>query len=158
MKPATKDCIMHSVQFSHSVMSNSLRPHGLQHTRLPCSSLYPGTYSNSCSLSWWCHPTTSSSTLPSPPALNLSQHQGLFQWVNSLHQLAKSTGASASATVLSMNIQDWFTLGLIGLISLLSKGPLRVFSNTTVWKHQFFGPQPSLWSNFHIHTWLLQKK
>ena len=77
-----------SVQFSRSVMSDSLQPHGLQHNRPPCPSLTPGVYSNLCPLSWWCHPTISSSS-PSPPAFNLSQHQSLFRWVNSLHQVAK---------------------------------------------------------------------
>ena len=91
---------------------------------------------------------------PSPPAFNLSQHQGLFQWVSSLHQVAK---ASASASVLSMNIQDWLPSGCTGWIYLQSKGLSRVFSNTTVQKHQFFSAQLSLWSNCHIHTWLLEK-
>ena len=89
------------------------------------------------------HPLSS----PSPPTFNPSQHQGLLQWV----------GASISVSVLPMNIQDWFPLGLSGLISLQSKGLSRVFSNTTVWKHQFFSAQPSLWSNCHIRTWLLEK-
>ena len=93
---------------------------------------------------------------PSPPAFSLSQHQGLFQWVNSLHQVAK-VGTSVSASVLSMNIQDWFPLGWTGWISLQSKGLSRVFSSTTVWKHWFFSAQPSLWSNSYIHTWLLGK-
>ena len=99
------------------------------------------------------HPLSS----PSPPTFNLSQHQDLFQWVSQLHQVAKSTGDSPSASVLPMNIQGWFLLGLTGLISLLSKGLSRVFSSTTVWKHRFFGTQPSLCSNSHIHTWLLEK-
>ena len=97
------------------------------------------------------HPLLSSSS----PAFNLSQHQGLFQWVNSSG--GQSIGVSASASVLPMNIQDWFPLGLTGLISLLSKGLSRVFSNTTVQKHQFFSAQPSLWPSSHIHTWLLAK-
>ena len=92
---------------------------------------------------------------PSPPALNLSQHQSLFQWVSSSHQVAITIGASALALVLPMNIQGWFPLGLTGLLSLLPKGLSRVFSNTTVWKCQFFDAQPSLGSNSHIHTWLL---
>ena len=91
------------------------------------------------------------------PAPNPSKHQGLFKRVNSLHEVAKSIGASASASVLPMNIQDWFPSGLTGLISLQSKGLSRVFSNSTVQKHQFFGTQLSLWSNCHIHTWLLEK-
>ena len=97
-----------SFQFIHSIMSNSLQHHGLQHARLPCPSQIPGACSNSCPLSQWCHPTISSSVAPSPPAFNLSQHQGLFQGVSSLHQVAKILGASASASVLPMNIQDWF--------------------------------------------------
>ena len=99
------------------------------------------------------HPLSS----PSPPALNPSQHQSLFQWVNSLHEVAKVLGISASASVLPMNIQDWFPLGWTGWISLQSKGLSRVFSNTTVQKHQFFSAQPSSQSNSHIHTWLLEK-
>ena len=91
---------------------------------------------------------------PSPLTLSLSQHQGLGQWVSSLHQMAKSIGALASALVPPMNIQDWFPLGLTGLISCLYKGLSRVFSNATVQKHQFFGTQLSLWFNTYIHTWL----
>ena len=99
------------------------------------------------------HPLSS----PSPPALNLSQHQDLLQWVSSSHQVAKVLGVSASVSVLPMNIQDWFPSGWTGLISLQSKGLSRVFSNTTFQKHQFFGPQLFLQSNSHIHTWLLEK-
>ena len=91
---------------------------------------------------------------PSPPAFNLSQHQGLFQRVSSSHHVGQSIGASAA--FLPMNIQDWFSLGLTGWISLLSKALWRVFSNTTVQKHQFLGAQLSLWSNSQIHTWLLE--
>ena len=93
---------------------------------------------------------------PSPPAFNLSQHQGLFNEL-ALRIGGQSTGASASASVLPMNIQHLFPLGLTGLISSQSKGLSEVFSNTTVWKHHFFSTQPSLWSNSHIHTWLLEK-
>ena len=99
--------------------------------------------------------------LSSPsPAFNLSQHQGLYHWVSSSHLVAKfhqSIGVSASASVLPMNIQDWFPLGWTGLISFQSKGLSRVFSNTTVQKHQFFNAQLSLWSNSHVHIWLLEK-
>ena len=98
------------------------------------------------------HPLSSSS-----PAFNHSQHQGLFKWINFAHQVAKVLGVSASASVLPMNVQDWFPLGLTGLI-LQSKGLSTVFSNTTVQKHQFFGTQLSLKSNSHIHTWLLEKQ
>ena len=93
----------------------------------------------------------------SPPAFNLSQHQDLFQWVSSSHQVVKVLRVSASASVLPMNIQGWFPLGLTGLISLLSKVFSKVFSSTTIQKHQLSGTQPSLWSNSHIHTWLLEK-
>ena len=95
---------------------------------------------------------------PSIPALKLSQHQSLFQWVSSLHQVAKILGVPASASFLPMNIQDWFLLGLTRLVSLQSKGLSRVFSITTVQKHQFFSTQLSLWSNSHIHIWLLEKQ
>ena len=94
---------------------------------------------------------------PSPPAFNLSQHQGLFQWVSSCTSAGQSIGASVSASVFPMNIQDCFPLGLTGLISLLSKRFSRVFSSTTVQKHLFFGTQPSLWSSSYICTWLLEK-
>ena len=134
-----------------SVVSNSLWSHGLQHTRLPGPSPSPGACSNSCPLSQWCHPTILSSVIPFCP------HQGLFQLVGSLHQMTKVIGASASASVLPMNIQGWFPLGLTGLISLKSKGLSRVFSNTTIQKHQFCCAQPSLWSNSHFYTWLLKK-
>ena len=99
------------------------------------------------------HPLSS----PSLPALNPSQHQDLFQWVGSLHQVAKVLGVSASTSVLPMNTQDWSPLGWTGWISLQSKGLSRIFSNTTVQKHQFFGAQPSSQSNSHIHTWPLEK-
>ena len=94
---------------------------------------------------------------PSPPAFNLAQHQGLFKWIRSLHQVAKLLELSASASVLPMNIQDWFPLGLTGLITLLSKGLSKIFYSITVQKHQFFGNQLSLWYNSHIRTWLLEK-
>ena len=93
---------------------------------------------------------------PSPPAFNLSLHQGLFRWVSFFTSGSQSIGVSASASVLLMNTQDWFPLGWTGLISLQSKGLLRVFSSMTVQKHQFFGTLPSLWSSSHIHTWLLE--
>ena len=93
----------------------------------------------------------------SPPVFKISQHQDLFQWVCCWHQVAKELEDSASASVLPMNIQDWFPLGLTGLISLQSKGLSGVFSNTTAQKHQFFSTQLTLWSNSHIHTWLLEK-
>ena len=146
-----------SVQFSHSVVSSSLQPHGLQHSRLPYPSPTPGTYSRSCTLSWWCHPTVSTSVVPFFSHLQSCPASGAFQMSQFFPSGGQSIGVSASASVLPMNIQDWFPLGWTGWIALLSKGLSRVFSNTTVQKHQFFGAQLSLWSNFHIHTWLLEK-
>ena len=113
--------------------SPTLWPNGLQHATLPCPSLSPTVRSNSCPLGQWCHPTISSSVAPFSSCLNLSQHQGIFQWVIFLSSGGQSTRASAS--VLPVNIQDWFPLGLTGLISLQSKGLSRVFCSTTVWKH-----------------------
>ena len=133
-------------------MSDSLQPHGLQHTRCPCLSLSPGFCPSSFPLNWWCFPTIS------PFAFNFSQHQGLFQWVGTSHQsIGQSIGTSASTLVLPVNIQNWFPLGLTSLISLLSKGLSRVFLSTPVWNHQFFSAQPFLWSNSHICIWLLEK-
>ena len=136
-------------------MSDSLEPHGLQHTRLPCLSPTPGAYSNSCPFSWWCHPTISSSVVPFSSFLQSFPASWSFQMSQFLASDGQSIGASAS--VLPMNIQGWFPLGLTVLISLVSKGLSRVFSSTTVWRHQFFSAQPSLWSNSHIHPWLLEK-
>ena len=147
----------HSVQFSGSVVSHSLRPHGLQHARPPCSSPTPGVYTNSCPLSRWCHPTISSSVIPFSSCLQSFPASGSFPVSQLFTSGGQNTGASASASVLPMNIHDWSPLGWTGWISLLSKGLSRVFYNTTVKKHQFFGVQLSLWSNSHIHTWLLEK-
>ena len=119
-----------SVQFSRSVVSDSLWPHGLQHTRLPCPSPTPGLYSNSCPLRRWYHPTISSSVTPPPPAFNTTS--GSFLMSHVFLSGGQSIGASASASVLPMNIQDWFPLGWIGWISLQSMGLSRVFSNTTL--------------------------
>ena len=146
-----------SVQFSHSVMSDSLQPHGLQHTRLPCPSPAPGSCSDSCPLSWWCHPTISSSVLPSSSCLQPFPASGSFQMSQFFESVGQSIGISASASVFPMNIQNWFPPGLTVWISLQSKGLSRVFSNTTVQKHQFFGTQLSLWSESHICTWQLEK-
>ena len=141
--------------FSHPVMSSSLWPHGLQHTRLPCPSLAPGLCSNPCPWSQRCHPTVSFSVAP------FSSCPQSFSASNSFprSQLFKSGGESigASALVLPVNIQDWFRLGWTDLIPLMSKGLSRVFSSTTVWKHQLFSTQPSLWFNSHIRGWLLKK-
>ena len=146
-----------SVQFSCSVVSDSLRPHGLQHTRPPCPSPTPEVYSNSCPLSGWCHPTISSSVVPFSSRLQSSPASGSFQTSQFFASGGQSIGVSASASVLPMNIQDWFPLGWTGWIFLQSKRLQRVFSNPIVQKHQFFGTQLSLQSNSHIHTWLLEK-
>ena len=138
-------------------MSDSLRPHGLQHARPPCPSTTPRVNSNSCSLSWWCHPAISSSVVPFSSCLQSFPASGSFQMSPFFTSSGQSIGASASAPVFPMNIQGWFLLGLTSLISLLSQGFSRVFSNTTVQKHQFFSTQPSLWSKSHICTCLLEK-
>ena len=138
-----------------SVMSDSLWPHGLQYTRPSFPSPTPRVYSNSCPLSQWCHPAISSS-VPVSSCLQSFPGSGSLpaSWLFSSG--GQSIGASASASVLPMNIQGWFSLGLTSLISMLSKGLSRVISNTTVQKHQFFTTQPSLWSNTHTCIWLLE--
>ena len=141
---------------SHSV-SDSLWPHGLQHTRLPCLSPFPGACSNSCPLSQWCYPTVSSSVVPFSSCFKSFPASGSFLMSQLFTSGGQNIGASVSASVLPMNIQDWFPLGWTGWISLKSKGLSRVFSNTTVWKHQFFSAQLSLWPSSHIHRWLLEK-
>ena len=141
--------------FSSSVMSDSLQPHELEHVRLSCPSLSPGVCSNSCPLRRWCHPIISTSVIPFFSCPKSFPASGPFQMSQLFTSSGQSTGASAS--VLPMNIQGWFTLGLTGLISLQSKRLSRVFSNTRVRKHQFFGTQPSLWSNSYISTWLQKK-
>ena len=130
--------------FSHSVMSDSLQPHGLQHTRLPCPSLSLRVRPNSCPLNCWCHSTISSSAIPFSSCLQFFPASKSFPKSGLFGSGGQSVGTLASASVLLMNIQDWFPLGLTGLISLLSKELSRVFSSTTVWKHQFFGVQPTL--------------
>ena len=145
------------VQFSRSVVSDSLRPNEPQHARPPCPSPTPGVHPNPCPLSWWCHPAISYSVVPfsfctqSFPASGSFPMSQLFTWGG------QSIGVSASAPVLPMNTQDQSPLGWTGWISLQSKGLSRVFSNTTVQKHQFSSAQLSLWSNSHIHTWPLEK-
>ena len=129
--------------FSCSVASDSLWPHGLQHTRLPCLSPSPGVSSNSCPLSRWCYPTISSSVVPFFSCLQSFPASGCFPMSQLFTSGGQSIRASASASVLLMNIQGWFPLGLTGLISLLSKGLLRVFSSTTIQKHQFFSTEHS---------------
>ena len=137
--------------------ADSLRPHGLQHARPPWPSPTPGVCSNSCPLSRWCQATISSSVIPFSSCFQSFPGSGSFPMSQFFASGGQSIGASPSASVLPMNIQDWFPLGWTGWISLQSKGLSRVFSNTTVQKHQFFGTQLSLWSNSHIHTWLLEK-
>ena len=143
-----------SVQSSHSAVFDSLWPHGLQHARLPCPSPTPGACSNSCPSSRWCHPTTSSSIIPFFSCLQSFSASGSFQMSQFFASGGQSIGASAS--FLPMNIQDWFPLGSTGLI-FQSKGLSTDLPNTTVQNHQFFGTYFSLWSNSHIHTWLLDK-
>ena len=125
--------------------------------RLPCPSLSPRICSNSCPLNWWCHPTISSSVIPFSNCLQSFPASGSFPMSQFFASGGQSIGASASASALPMNIQGWFPLELTGLISLLPKGISRVFSSTTVQKHQFFDMQPSLWSKSNIHTQLLVK-
>ena len=129
--------VCNQIQFSCSVISDSLQPHGLQHAKFPCPLPTPRAYSNSCPSSWWCHPTISSSVVPFFSCLQSFPASGSFL----INQLFATGGQSigASASVLPMNIRDWFPLGWTGLISLQSKGLSRIFSNTTVQKHQFFG-------------------
>ena len=140
-----------SVQFSRSVVSDSLWPHESQHARPPCPSPTLRAYSNSCPSSRWCHPAISSSVVPTPPAPNLSA-SGSFQMSQLFASGGQSIGISSSTSVLPMNTWDWSPLGWTGWISLQSKGLSRVFSNTTVQKHQFFGAQLSSQSISHIHT------
>ena len=150
-------CSLQSVQFSHSVVSDSLRPHEPQHTRPPCPSPTPGVYPNSCVSSRWCHLAISSSvisfssclqSLPASESFPMSQ---LFTWSG------QNIEVSALASFLPKKSQSWSPSEWTGWISLQSKGLSRVFSNTTVQKHQFLGAQLSSQSNFHIHTWPLEK-
>ena len=127
-----------SVQFSHSVVSNSLPPHESQHTWPSCPSPTPGVYPNSCALSQWCHPTISSSVVPFSSCPQSLSASGSFPMSQLFTSGGQSTGVSVSALVLPMNTQDWSPLGWTGWISLLSKGLSRVFFNTTVQRHQFF--------------------
>ena len=146
----------YSVQFRPSVMSDTLRPHVLQHTRPPRPSPTPGVHPNPCPLSQWCHPIISSSVVPFS-CLQAFPASGCFHMSQLFTSGGQSTGVSASTSVLPMNTQDWSPLGWTGWISLQSKGLSRVFPSTTVQKHQFFGAQPSLWFNSHIHTWPLDR-
>ena len=146
-----------SVQFSRSVVSDSLQPHELQHARPPCPSPTPGVHPNPCPWSWWCHPAISSSVVPFFFCPQSFPASGSFPISQLFACGGQSIGVSASTSVLPMNIQDWFPLWWSGWITLQSKGHSRVFSNTTVQKHQFFGALLSSPSNSHIHTWLLEK-
>ena len=141
---ATKSNTASVSKFSCSVVSDSLQPHVLQHASPPCPSPTPGVYSNSCPLSQWCHPTISSSVVPVSLCLQSFPPSGSFQMSQFFTSSGQSIRVSASTSVLPMNIQDWFPLGWTGWISLQSQGLSRVFSNTTVQKHQFFGIQLSL--------------
>ena len=145
-----------SVQFSHSVVSDSLQPHESQHARPPCPSPNPGVYSNSCPLIQWHHPAISSSVVPFSSCPQSLPASGSFPMSQLFALGGHRLGVSATASVLPMNTQDW-SLVWTGWISLQSKGLSRVFSNTTVQKHQFFGAQLSSQSNSHIHTWSMEK-
>ena len=157
---ALSPTILESLGFQFSSVAQScptLRPHELQHAKPPCPSPTPGVDSNSCPSSRWCHPAISSSVVPfsscpqSLPASDSFPMSQLFTWGS------QSTGVSALASFLPKNTQDWFHLEWTGWISLQSKGLSRVFSNTTVQKHQFFGAQLSSQSKSHIHMWPLAK-
>ena len=143
-------------QFSHSVLSNSLQPHGLQHARLPCPSPTPRACSNSNPLSQWCHPTISSSVIPFSSCLESFPASGSFLMNQFFASGSQSIGVSASTSVLPMNTQDWSPLGWTSWIFLQSKGLSRAF-NATVQKHQFLSTQISPQSNSHIHTWPLEE-
>ena len=153
----TKVILLSFIQFSHSVVSNFLRPHELHHARPPCPSPTPGVHSDSCPSSQWCHPAISSSVVPfsscpqSLPASESFPMSQLFPWGG------HSSGVSASASSLPKKSQGYSPLEWTGWISLQSKGLSRVFSNTTVQRHQFFGTQLSSQCNSHIHTWPLEK-
>ena len=146
-----------SVQFSHSVVCDSLRPHELQHTRPPCPSPTLGVHPNPRPLSRWCHPIISSFVVPFSSCLQSFPASGSFQMSQLFTSGGQSIGVSASTSVFPMNIQDWFPLEWTGWISLQSKGLSRIFSNTPVQKHKFFGAQLSLQSNSHFHTRPLEK-
>ena len=149
--------VLISVQFSRSVIADSLRPMDFSTPSFHVQPI-PRASSNSCPLSRWCHPTILSSVVPFSSCLKSFPASGSFPVNQVFTSGGQSFGASISKSFLPMNIQDWFPLGLTGLISLLSKDSQEsFFSNTTVQKHQFFSPQLSLWSSSHIHTWLLEK-
>ena len=152
--------IFYIIQFCKVQLLSCVRlfaTHGLQHTRPPCPSPTPEVYPHPCPLSQWWHSTISSSVVHFSSHLQSFPASGSFQMSQLFASGGQSIGVSASASVLPLNIQDWSPLAWTGWISLQSKGLSRVFSNTTVQKHQFFGAQLSLWSNSHIHTWLWEK-
>ena len=156
-KVVYQHCIKMLMLFSHTVVSDSLPPQWLEHARPPCPSPTPGVHPNPCPLCPWCHPTISSSVFPfssCPQSFPASESFQMSQFFASGGQRIR---VSASTSVLPMNTQDRSPLGWIGWISLQSKGLSRVFSNTTVQKHQFFSTQLSSQSNSHIHTWPLEK-
>ena len=136
--------IFSSVQFSCSVVSNSMWPHEPQHARPPCPSPTPWVHPNPCPLSWWCHPTISSSVVPFSSCAQSFPALGTFQMSQLFASGGQSIGVSSSTSVLPMNTQDWYPLGWTGWIALQFKGLSRVFSNTTVQKHQFLGSKFSL--------------
>ena len=138
-------------------LSNSLQFHESQHARPPCPSPTPWVHLNPCPLSQWCHPVISPSVIPFSSCPQCLPASGSFQMSQLFSWGGQNTGVSASASVLPMNTQDWSPLGWTGWISLQSKGLSRIFSNTTIQKHQFFGAQLSSQSNSHIHTWPLEK-
>ena len=146
-----------SVQFSLWVMSDSLRPHESQHARPPCPSPTPRVYSHACPSSQWCTPTVSSSVVPFSSCPQSLPASGSFPMSQFFTWGGQSIGVSASASVFPMNSQDWSLLGWTAWISLQSNGLSRVFSNTTVQKHHFFGAQDSSQSNSHMRTWSLEK-
>ena len=151
------ECLI-NIQFTAVAQSRlTLRPRGLQHARLPCPSPAPGVYPNPCPSSRWSHPTIWFSVVPFSSCLQSFPASGSFPMSQLFELGGQNIGVSASASVLPMNIQDGFPLGLSGWISLQSKGLLRVFSSSTVQKHQFFGTQLSSQSNSHIHIWPLEK-
>ena len=146
-----------SVQFSRSVVFDSLQPNESQQARPPCPSPTPAAYSNSCPSSRWCHPAISSSVVSFSSCPQSLPASGSFPMSQLVPRGGQNIGIAALASVLPMNTQDWSPLGWTGWLSLQSKGLARVFSNTTVQKHQFFVAQLSLQSDSHIHTWPLEK-
>ena len=146
-----------SIQFSRSVVTDSLRPHGLQHARPPCPSPTPRVYSNSFPFSQWCHPAISSSVVPFSSCPQSLPASGSFPMSQLFAGGGQSIGVSALASFLPKKSQGWSPSEWTGWIFLQSKGLSRVFSNTTVQKHQFFGTQPSSQSNSHLHTWPQEK-